>query len=131
VDRAVVTVGLWRPVLGTTSESLSITTTNANTFLIGFWSANNDNDYGLGSGFSALDINDNYQIAEYKIVSSSGTQTVNISDPGSSGVSDGVADAIVAASGGGSALASIGTSRKIFLPAKKKYIIKYFEEQQQ
>ena len=111
------------PVYGTTSASLSITTVNANTFLIGYWASANNNSYTLGSGFSALDINNVYQVGEYKIVSSIGAQTVSITG---GAVDVGIADAIVASGGGGTPVtfASIAIPRKMFLKPKRPFYVR-------
>jgi hypothetical protein len=69
------------PVYGTTSLSLSLTNANPNAILLGYWATTGFAGNGLGSGFTAITLNAEYQVGEYEIVSSSAANNVNITAP--------------------------------------------------
>lgn len=78
-------------VTGTT-DPLSITTTNANTMVLGCWRGGVPS-MTAGAGFTAIQLNADFALSEYKLLSSA--QTISVTIGTGAGGGAGIVDAIV------------------------------------
>jgi hypothetical protein len=83
----------------TSGNTVSLTTSNANDFLIGFYGFNSTANPTQGAGWTLIS-GANFFMTEYKIVSATQSGTVATIGTGDTDEAAGIADAVIAASGG-------------------------------